>query len=186
MVCKDVECIRGYSQAILTPNVVEFGRLWKAVIGEEQPNVADWSGRSAVTVANLSSDNPNCEAISRLSRELGGCTIFLKVRPIQGPIDLISNGSRTIAIGTPGSRKRCGGIGDILAGTLSTTLHLAVSNRVPDPVLEAGVAGSLIARKAAYLAFGEKEWSLTAPDVLQCLPAALRIVLAEANAQSSL
>lgn len=79
VVCKDVNCIRGYTQAILTPNVVEFGRLWKAVIGEEGINEANWTGRSVVNVENLSSEDPNSEAVSRLSRELGGCTIFLKV-----------------------------------------------------------------------------------------------------------
>lgn len=184
--CRHVDCVRGHEQAILTPNIVEFGRLWKGVTGEEQPTLTDWSGRPALSVTNLSSDDPSSLAVSRLSRELGGCTIFLKVTLTQGPVDIISNGSRTIAVGTPGSRKRCGGIGDILSGTLSTTAHLAVANRVPEPLLEACVAGSLIVRRAASLAFEDKQWSLTAPDVLQTLPVALRALLIEANSQSSL
>jgi len=185
VVCRHVDCVRGHGQAILTPNVVEFGRLWKCVTGEEQPTLTDWSEQPALTVANLSSDDPSSLAVSRLARELG-CTIFLKVTLTQGPVDVISNGSRTIAVGTPGSGKRCGGIGDILAGTISTTVHLAVANRVPDPLMEACVAGSLIVRRAASLAFEEKQWSLTAPDVLDALSAALRVLLIEANTQSSL
>lgn len=185
VICKQLTCIRGYSQVILTPNVVEFGRLWKAAVGDEELRLTDWSGE-AVSVTSLDSGNLSGIAVSRLARELGGCTVFLKVTLTQGPVDVISNGVRTVAVGTPGSRKRCGGIGDILSGTLSTLLHLATVNRVPDPVIEAGIAGSLIVRKAGLMAFEQQEWSLTAPDVLQCLPAALRHLRIEANTPSSL
>jgi ATP-dependent NAD(P)H-hydrate dehydratase len=49
-----------------------------------------------------------------MSRLLG-CTIIRK-----GPLDLITDGKEALYVMTPGSLKRCGGIGDILAGVVGT------------------------------------------------------------------
>ncbi len=44
-----------------------------------------------------------------------GCIIVRK-----GPIDLITDGKEALYVMAPGSKKRCGGIGDILAGCIGT------------------------------------------------------------------
>lgn len=50
-----------------------------------------------------------------VSQKLGGCIIFKK-----GLIDLISDSKITVAVCHEGGKKRCGGQGDLLAGTLAT------------------------------------------------------------------
>ncbi|CAM9176053.1 unnamed protein product [Scytosiphon promiscuus] len=55
--------------------------------------------------------------VERLARFLGGVTVVLK-----GRVDIISDGSRTVACEVPGGLKRCGGIGDVLSGAMATAL----------------------------------------------------------------
>ena len=67
--------IRGYKQAVLTPNAMEFSRLIHSVLkrGDVAPNV-----------------HPDPQAVSEVSQALGGVTIVHK-----GSIDVISNGKFT-------------------------------------------------------------------------------------------
>jgi len=85
------ELVQGYRECILTPNVVEFGRLCKAK-GIQQS-----------------------DGVEKLSQALGGVTIVQK-----GPQDIISNGDKTLVCDVPGGLKRSGGQGDTLTGTLAT------------------------------------------------------------------
>ena len=67
--------IRGYKQAVLTPNAMEFSRLIHSVLkrGDVAPNV-----------------HPDPQAVSEVSQALGGVTIVHK-----GSVDVISNGKFT-------------------------------------------------------------------------------------------
>ncbi|PGH10783.1 YjeF family domain-containing protein [Helicocarpus griseus UAMH5409] len=94
------ELVSGYKECILTPNVVEFGRLAKAV-GADVENVG--GGKE--------------EACEQLSRKLGGVTIIQK-----GPNDTISNGVASVVSDVMGGLKRSGGQGDTLTGSLGTLL----------------------------------------------------------------
>ena len=38
----------------------------------------------------------------------------------KGPVDIVTDGRECLLVTTPGSLKRTGGIGDILAGTMAT------------------------------------------------------------------
>lgn len=93
VVQKDPSLVRGYASAVMTPNVVEFKRLWSA-LGKE--------GEGSVEV---------------LSKELGGVTIIQK-----GGQDLVSNGSKTLTVDLQGGKKRSGGQGDTLTGAIATFL----------------------------------------------------------------
>lgn len=99
IVQSDMDIIRGYEQAVLTPNVVEFERLCKA--------------------ANISSLDSvkDTQKVEMLAKALGGVTIIQK-----GPKDYISNGSTTLVNDLEGGRKRSGGQGDTLTGTVATFL----------------------------------------------------------------
>lgn len=90
--------VHGYTQAVLTPNVVEFARLCKS---------------QSIDIAGA---DPR-EVCQKLAESLGGVTIIQK-----GPKDNISNGNQTIACDIRGGLKRSGGQGDTLTGTLVTFL----------------------------------------------------------------
>jgi ATP-dependent NAD(P)H-hydrate dehydratase len=95
---KDPSLVKGYKSAILTPNVVEFGRLCKA-LKVEVP------------------EHPPAARVEALARALGGPTVVQK-----GLADLISNGTVTLTVDLEGGKKRSGGQGDTLTGALATFL----------------------------------------------------------------
>ncbi|KKZ67863.1 YjeF [[Emmonsia] crescens] len=97
------DLIHGYAECILTPNVVEFARLAKA-LGADVSSVSD-------------NDAGKSEACKRLSNALGGVTIIQK-----GAHDMISNGIANVVCDVRGGLKRSGGQGDTLTGTLGTLL----------------------------------------------------------------
>lgn len=95
----DPDLVRGYKEAVLTPNIVEFERLCKAVGVETQ---ADANGT---------------KKLETLASALGGVTIIQK-----GAQDFISNGSTTLVNTLEGGLKRSGGQGDTLTGAIATFL----------------------------------------------------------------
>src|SRR6266480_5145476 len=97
LVTNNPSLVRGYANAILTPNVMEFGRLCKALKVDQE-------------------GDPKT-ACSRLAAALGGVTIIQK-----GPVDYISNGQKTAICDVQGGFKRSGGQGDTLTGSLGTFL----------------------------------------------------------------
>jgi ATP-dependent NAD(P)H-hydrate dehydratase len=92
------ELVQGYKECILTPNVVEFGRLCKSK-GIDTDKLKDGKGAE------------------ELARAFGGVTILQK-----GGKDYISDGDHTFVCDMPGGLKRSGGQGDTLTGSLATFL----------------------------------------------------------------
>ncbi|KAJ5666977.1 YjeF C-terminal domain carbohydrate kinase-like protein [Penicillium macrosclerotiorum] len=111
IVTEDPNLIKGYKECILTPNVVEFGRLAKA-LGIKVASQADIAKEGEGDTTNKESD-----ACEQLSEALGGVTILQK-----GPHDVISNGVTSIISDIKGGLKRSGGQGDTLTGSLGTML----------------------------------------------------------------
>ncbi|KAJ5542289.1 hypothetical protein N7535_004709 [Penicillium sp. DV-2018c] len=111
IVTEDPSLVKGYKECILTPNVVEFGRLAKAlgVKVANQAEIAEAEGGDST-----SKESQACE---ELSQALGGVTILQK-----GAHDVISNGVTSIIADTQGGFKRSGGQGDTLTGSLGTLL----------------------------------------------------------------
>jgi ATP-dependent NAD(P)H-hydrate dehydratase len=103
LVSGDPDLVRGYELAVLTPNVVEFGRLTGALGIDRE-----------VSEAAKESESAKVEA---LARALGGVTVVQK-----GAKDLISNGKRTLVVDLVGGRKRSGGQGDTLTGSIAAFL----------------------------------------------------------------
>lgn len=99
----DPDLIRGYEECVLTPNLVEFSRLAKAL------------GVDAGGDANDDDvAKQGCEAVAQA---LGGVVIVRKGRQ-----DWISNGEHTFVNDLQGGRKRSGGQGDTLTGCIGTLL----------------------------------------------------------------
>ncbi|KAJ9195462.1 hypothetical protein DTO166G4_6249 [Paecilomyces variotii] len=111
LVTENPELVKGYKECILTPNVVEFGRLAKA-LGIDLPNQAQIKAGSEEEQTSKQS-----EACEKLSNALGGVTIIQK-----GAHDVISNGVTSLISDLPGGLKRSGGQGDTLTGSLGTFL----------------------------------------------------------------
>lgn len=110
IVTENPSLVKDYKECILTPNVVEFGRLAKAlgVKVASQTEIAEGGGDKT------SKESQACE---HLSKALGGVTILQK-----GPHDVISNGVTSIINDIKGGLKRSGGQGDTLTGSLGTLL----------------------------------------------------------------
>ena len=106
LVQRDPGLVRGYAGAVLTPNVVEFERLCKALDVRE----AEGKGEKG-------EDEVETERVKALAKSLKGVTIIQK-----GQKDYISNGTTTLACDLEGGRKRSGGQGDTLTGAIATFL----------------------------------------------------------------
>lgn len=115
LVTEKPDLVRGYRECILTPNVVEFSRLAKA-LGVDVPSSSEAAKRrgSSAEEEQLSEASWACE---KLAQALGGVTIIQK-----GAKDVISNGVTSIICDQQGGRKRSGGQGDTLTGCLGTLL----------------------------------------------------------------
>lgn len=148
------ELVDGCTECILTPNVVEFGRLAKA------------------KGVNIDEGEPS-EMCSRLAEAFGGVTIIQK-----GSKDYISNGKFTLVSDGEGGLKRSGGQGDTLTGSLATLLayRKAYHDKIwdhegdmepPETLALAAFGGSAITRECSRLAFKEKGRSLQAGDLTE-------------------
>jgi len=138
--------VQGYPKAVLTPNAMEFSRLVKAVLHRE---VAP-------------SGNPDPSLVAEVATKLGHVTILHK-----GLRDVISDGRDTVECGAAGSPRRCGGQGDLLAGSLATFLHWALNMSQPSasPLLAAWAAARLT-RGCGEQAFGEVGRAVTTTDMV--------------------
>ena len=96
----------------------------------------------------------------------------------KGLVDIVTDGKTAVLICTKSSLKRCGGIGDLLCGTIGAFINYKSSEEAIDgelglvaqqPQLLAAVVACLAVREASHQAFEEKGHSLVAPDILQHL-----------------
>lgn len=154
---------------ILTPNKVEFQRFWIKMFGEEYLptyNEAELYTSLTEDIGELhySFENQNAETneerlardVMAVSQKLNGTVVLRK-----GLIDVITDGNKAFYVKTEGSLKRCGGQGDILAGTLGTFAYYSQLSQkqkefpflsiLPEDntLLIAAVAGSVFTRMAA-------------------------------------
>jgi len=148
------ELLHGYKECILTPNVVEFGRLAKA------------------QGLDVDSEDP-AGVCAKLALAFGGVTIIQKGRE-----DYISNGTTTLISDGEGGRKRAGGQGDTLTGCLATLLawRKAYLDKLWDHendldseelLAYAAFGGSAITRECSRLAFKAKGRSMQASDLTE-------------------
>jgi len=160
------ELVEGYTECILTPNVVEFGRLAKS------------------KGVNVDEGKPE-ELCAKLAKAFGGVTIIQK-----GAKDYISNGKHTLISDGEGGLKRSGGQGDTLTGSLATLLawRKAYHEKIwdhegdlePSETLAlAAYGGSAITRECSKLAFKEKGRSLQASDLTEHVHQAFLNVIGE-------
>ena len=160
------ELVQGYKECILTPNVVEFGRLAKS------------------KGVDINHGDPET-LCATLAKAFGGVTIVQK-----GAKDYISNGDYTFVSDGEGGLKRSGGQGDTLTGALGTMLawRKAYMDRLwnhendlsPTELLAlAAYGGSAVTRECSRLAFKEKGRSLQAGDLTEHVHTAFLNIIGE-------
>ena len=123
----------GYTRAVITPNAMEFSRLVKAVLQRD--------------VAPCVSPDPRI--VEDLVNSMGNITVLHKGAP-----DLISDGRVTEECVAGGSPRRCGGQGDVLAGSLATFLHWSTmaadcAGETPGPQIVAAWGAARLTRACA-------------------------------------
>ena len=168
LIQKQPDLVKGYKECVLTPNVVEFGRLAESVGLDTKGDMG----------------KEGCKA---LAEALGGVMVVRK-----GMVDWISDGSneRTIQSDGQGGKKRSGGQGDTLTGSIGTLL--AWRNMYLDKswdtegnmggeetLMLAAVGGSAITRECSRLAFQKRGRSLQASDLTEEVPVAFETLIGE-------
>ncbi|KAL8605695.1 hypothetical protein ACOMHN_064832 [Nucella lapillus] len=143
-----------YETAILTPNAIEFKRLFEKVTGE----------RLNQSRSDLIASTKN------LAQKLGHVTVLRK-----GLEDIVSDGITVILCSTDGSPRRCGGQGDVLSGSVaafynwSLQKHKARSETETIPlgpgVLACYMACRLV-RECGRLAFEQHGRSMVASNLV--------------------
>ncbi|KAF6040025.1 CARKD [Bugula neritina] len=148
------EIIQGYQKAILTPNAIEFDRLFTKVcnkIPNEEEPIMD---------------------VKLLAKTLQ-VTVVLK-----GSVDIVSNGAYVLVVGTETSPRRCGGQGDLLAGFLSIFSYWTHLKRTQTydnqqkhlklygPTMLAAVAACAMTRECNRRAFAKCRRAMLASDMI--------------------
>lgn len=103
--------IDNYENCILTPNIMEFERLYQKVTGVKSEEIRQ--------------ENDKKKLAQKLAETLR-VNILMK-----GHLDNISspNNQEPLQCGIEGSPRRCGGQGDLLAGALAVSYYWAIKNR---------------------------------------------------------
>ncbi|CAH9099560.1 unnamed protein product [Cuscuta europaea] len=153
LVTQCLDLVRGYPLAVLTPNVNEYKRLVQTVLTSEV------------------NEKDAMEELKSLIKGIGGVTILRK-----GRFDIISDGITVKSVSVFGSPRRCGGQGDILSGSVAVFLCWARQSAttqgelsIKNPTISGCIAGSVLVRKAAALAFENKKRSTLTADIIKCL-----------------
>ncbi|KAM4796960.1 ATP-dependent (S)-NAD(P)H-hydrate dehydratase isoform 2-T2 [Rhinophrynus dorsalis] len=148
LIAQQPSIIQGYQRAVLTPNFMEFSRLYEAMLTEPVDG-GDQHG-----------------SVLRLSQAMGNITIVHK-----GERDLISDGDKVLVCSHEGSSRRCGGQGDLLAGSLGVLVHwafLAGPEKIngQNPFLVAAFGACSLTRQCNLQAFQKYGRSMTTGDMI--------------------
>lgn len=144
--------IESYEKAILTPNKIEFARLYNSLYKNE-----------------LNRDATK-EDIKAMSKILGNVTIVKK-----GVVDIITNGTHTIVCDEPGSARRCGGQGDLLSGSMGVFnywAHKFYNNKPMDrnsfhnATIMAALGACMLTRRCNNFAFKKFQRSTITTDMI--------------------
>uniref|UniRef100_A0A8C7Q689 ATP-dependent (S)-NAD(P)H-hydrate dehydratase n=1 Tax=Oncorhynchus mykiss TaxID=8022 RepID=A0A8C7Q689_ONCMY len=155
LVAQQPSVIQGYKKGILTPNYMEFTRLYEAM--HHEPLDSSDHQRSAM----------------ELSVAMGNLTVVLK-----GEDDLITDGNKGILCRQEGSGCRCGGQGDLLSGSLGVLAHWAYTSSADMTKrgchLVAAFGACSLTRQCNRQAF-HKHWrATTTTDMIQEISSAFK------------
>jgi len=152
LLCERPELAReAGGRMVLTPNAAEFRRLAQALgtdVGDDMDGLAG---------------EASFEPVRQLSAALGGAVVLRK-----GRRDVVSDGSVLLVLDVPGAPRRCGGLGDVLSGSVGAFLHWASLSQSPlvGSPLWAALCGAAVTRGAQRRAYAARGRGTSAVDVL--------------------
>ncbi len=160
--------IAGYERAVLLPNEAEYARLRDAVL------LPETAGAAPTPPAPPAAADAEAE-LKRVCAALGHVTVVRK-----GRVDLVSDGRQLLTCSEATPPRRCGGLGDILAGACGVLVNWASradasllpadgSGTPASPQLWAAWTACVLTKRSAKAAFAARRRSMTAPDVLDCV-----------------
>ncbi|KAH8298296.1 hypothetical protein KR059_011893 [Drosophila kikkawai] len=132
----NIDLIYGHSNVILTPNAIEFRRLF----GEEVD-------------------------VKRHKISLLGDGIVILEKGLNDKIYVPENNEIYI-MPTGGSGRRCGGQGDLLSGSLATFFYWSLQSNQPNPAYLAACASSYFIKRLNYATFQKLGRSTVASDMI--------------------
>ncbi|XP_068140987.1 ATP-dependent (S)-NAD(P)H-hydrate dehydratase [Drosophila tropicalis] len=135
-----LEMVCGQQNVVLTPNDIEFRRLF----GEDDLALKDKINR------------------------LGDGVVVLRKGAVDKIY--ISHTNEVYTLPEGGSGRRCGGQGDLLSGCLATFLCWFLQSNEPDPLFLASCASSYLVKELNYAAFQKLGRSLIASDMINEIP----------------
>lgn len=157
---KNLNIIKNYTNAILTPNSIEFSRLYRVLFGRD---------------LNKEEMLEPKERLKEVCQEMGSLTIVVK-----GKYDHISDGKNLILCKEDGSWRRCGGQGDMLVGSMANFAYwgnLALQRNLPaitncdlNPLMIAAFASCVLTRRCNRSAFDKFGRCMTTSDMIKELP----------------
>ncbi|KAK7097586.1 ATP-dependent (S)-NAD(P)H-hydrate dehydratase-like isoform X2 [Littorina saxatilis] len=149
LITESPELVVSYTNTVLTPNVVEFQRLFDKMIGERPGQNQDLAANTKL-----------------LAQCMGNLTILQK-----GSEDIISDGNTVIMCSTDGCPRRCGGQGDLLSGSTGVFYNWAVKKSadgtaILGPGVLAGYMACRLIRECSRRAFTSNGRSMVASDLI--------------------
>lgn len=114
LVGNDVDAIKGYRRAVLTPNVAEFKRLC------EQVGVDRTAGMVSKALGGVTVLQKGAKDV--IAIDTTGDAADLAASQLQSSTTEKEKVTETIEVDVEGGLKRCGGQGDILSGAVGTIL----------------------------------------------------------------
>lgn len=156
LVSQQPSVIQGYQKGILTPNFMEFTRLYESLHNEPMDSTDHQRNAMQLSVA------------------MGNLTLVLK-----GERDLITDGSKVISCSVEGSGRRCGGQGDLLSGSLGVLAHWAHAASAAGtlsmkPSMVAAYGACSLTRQCNSQAFRQHGRSTTTSDMIQEIGSAFK------------
>ena len=166
-------------RTVLTPNKVEFSRLCKTYLPEEQlvPDVERSKAKKDIEstgkeVIEVDLGHPYVVDAVKLSKVLYNATVCYK-----GEFDVITDGKRALVVKQQGAKKRCGGQGDIFSGLMGLYVYWSnqfwekeVKSDDESRVMRGCVLASVITRLAANKAYQKHQYGLTTPLIIEQIP----------------
>lgn len=163
---------------MLTPNKVEFKRMWGLLKGEEKQVSDDVRKgeiekimKSKASVLEVSVENPIVKDQVEIANKLNNVNLLEK-----GEVDVVTNGKQAYIVKESGCYKRCGGQGDVLAGLSGLygywdylskkEKNVDVGNEKFD-LLGGCILASYVTRNAAARAFEKFKYGTTTPSILE-------------------
>jgi len=168
---------------VLTPNKVEFKRLWdflkqkaertsEDIIKQEREKLREFKA----PVLEISIDNPLVKDQAEIANKLENVNILEK-----GEFDIITNGKLAYVVKKEGCLKRCGGQGDVLAGLTALYCFWDYNKQKEAEgfdnkgfnLLKGCLISSYITRYSGTKAYEKYKFGLTTPFLLDEVPGAI-------------